>query len=58
MNRIADELKVLDMTGRMILRKTNLDRKDVIDLSNYHNGIYLVQVRFGRETVHFNVIKN
>jgi len=58
MNHFADEVKVLDMTGRTVLRKSNLDRKDVIDLSDYHNGIYLIQVRFGRETVHFNVIKN
>ena len=54
----ADELKVMDITGRIIYRKTsNISEKEMIDLSGNHNGIYLIQIRFGIEMVHLNVVK-
>jgi len=58
MIRAADELKVMDMTGRIILRRTQITgENDLIDLTAFPHGLYLIQIRSGEETVHFNVIK-
>lgn len=59
MNQLADEMKVMDMTGRMIWQKTHLNSlNEEIDLTPFHNGMYLIQIRFGEDVSHFNVIKN
>lgn len=56
-NTPTDELKVMDMTGKTVLRRTNLGSKETIDLSSYSNGIYIFQLQSGVEMKHIKVIK-
>ncbi|MCK4749360.1 MAG: T9SS type A sorting domain-containing protein, partial [Bacteroidales bacterium] len=53
----ADELKVMDMTGKTIIKRSNLDKQDVIDLSEYNSGIYLIQLKSGEALLHFKVVR-
>lgn len=57
LNRFADELKVLDMTGKTLQRKTDVGSEDAIDLSAYHSGIYLIYLKFGDEVMYYKVMK-
>ncbi len=53
----ADELKVMDLTGKTVIRKTDLDTQGTLDLSEYHTGIYIIQVIFGDESYYCRVVK-
>jgi hypothetical protein len=56
-NSQADEMKVMDMTGKTILRKTDLGKEESIDLSGYHSGLYIIQLRFGDDSHYYKVVK-
>ena len=57
LNTAADELKVMDMTGKMIMSRSNLKSQETIDLSGYSNGIYIFQLQIGEDFKHIKVIK-
>lgn len=57
LNRMADELKVMDITGKTIIRKTNVGNEDSLDLSEYQSGIYLIQLKIGKEVRFFKILK-
>jgi len=56
-NTPADVLKVLDMTGKTVIRKTHLSSRETLDLSEYSNGIYVLQLQSGQVMKHIKVIK-
>lgn len=53
----ADVLKVLDMTGKTVIRLTNLSSRQTLDLSEFSNGIYVLQLQSGQLMKHIKVIK-
>lgn len=53
----VDALKVMDMTGKTILRRTHLSSQESFDLSGFSNGIYIFQLQTGEEMKHIKVIK-
>lgn len=53
----ADVLKVLDMTGKTIIRRTHLSSRETLDLSEFSNGIYVLQLQSGQVMKHIKVIK-
>ncbi|HER08090.1 MAG TPA: T9SS type A sorting domain-containing protein, partial [Bacteroides sp.] len=56
-SRSADELKVMDLTGKTVIREFDLETQGTINLSDQHSGVYIIQVRFGDELVHYRVVK-
>ncbi len=57
MNRFADELKVMDITGKTLISVANPEKQESIDLSEYHSGIYLIQLKFGDNVLYNKVVK-
>ncbi len=57
LNTPADWLKVMDMTGKTVVTRSNLKSRESIDLSGYSNGIYIFQLQIGEEFMHIKVIK-
>lgn len=53
----AETLKVLDMTGRTIIERSDLNSYETIDLSGNNDGIYIFQFRSGEKLIHMKVIK-
>jgi len=57
LSTFAEGLKVMDMTGKTILTRSNLKSQESIDLTQYTNGIYIFQIQQGDELIHIKVIK-
>jgi hypothetical protein len=53
----ADELKVMDITGKIVLNRVNLDRNETVDLSGFNNGIYLIHLKSGDDVIFHKVVK-
>jgi hypothetical protein len=54
----AKRIRVVDMTGRTVLQKSNVDKKETLDLSEFNDGIYIFRIRTEKGTVGAKVIKN
>jgi hypothetical protein len=54
----VDELKVMDMTGKTVIKRAHLEIQETIDLSEYSNGVYIFQLLIEEELLHFRVVKN
>jgi len=54
----VDELKVMDMTGKTVIKRSHLEVQETIDLSEYSNGVYIFQLLIEEELLHFRVVKN
>lgn len=52
-----DVVKVMDMTGKTIIRRSNVSKLESFDLSGFSNGIYIFQLRAGDELIHAKVVK-
>ena len=52
------EIFLFDTQGRMILCQSNLYDKNRIDLSNFINGIYFLNVITFEDVINFRIIKN
>lgn len=53
----ADELAVMDITGKTVLRKLNPGQEITVDLSEFNSGIYVIHVRTGEKAQYFKVVK-
>jgi len=53
----ADLVKVMDITGKTIMERPDPGTHESFDLSGYSNGIYIVQVRAGKELTLLKIIK-
>lgn len=56
-DRFADELKVMDITGKTILSISDPGKQASIDLSDYHSGIYVIHLRFGNDVLYYKLVK-
>ena len=50
-------IKILDLTGKIILEKANVNQTETIDLSNLVNGLYVVLFQADKESVSIKIIK-
>jgi len=53
----VDHVKVMDMTGKTVLSRSNLTSTESFDLSPYGKGIYIFQLLIKDDTQHVKVIK-
>ncbi len=53
----ADGLKVMDMTGKTVIKRSDLRMSETIDLTGFSTGIYLFQLQMGESLYHFKVVK-
>ena len=53
----ASLLKIIDITGKVVLDKPYPGVKEIVDLSNCPSGIYIFQIRMEDRIVHFSVKK-
>lgn len=57
LNDFADELAVMDITGKTVLREMNPGQDIAIDLSEFNSGIYVINVKTGEKVQYFKVVK-
>ena len=57
MNNFADELKVMDITGKTLVTITNPEKQETVDLTDFHSGIYIIQMKFGNDVLYNKVVK-
>jgi len=53
-----NQITILDITGKQILERTNLQAKEVIDLSDFRSGMYFITIRTDKKVITTRVIKN
>ena len=53
----ADQLIVMDLTGKKVIQKNALKKKSTLNLSKFPGGIYLIKIYLGDEVVYKKVIK-
>jgi hypothetical protein len=54
----ADEMKIYDLNGRLMLAKKHLEQKETIDISNFSCGIYFLHAINGRSSNVLKLVKN
>ena len=52
------ELHVVNILGKVLLSRKNVDTKETLDVSRFENGIYFVQVNHNGETYTSRLLKN
>lgn len=52
----SSELSVFDITGREIKLPKNINKKFLVDLSEYQSGVYIFLLKFIDESINFRVI--
>jgi hypothetical protein len=50
-------IKIVDITSKTILEKTNVSQSETIDISNLANGLYLVVVKTDKEIISSKILK-
>src|SRR6056297_2592016 len=53
----ADQVVVMDLTGKTVIQKTDLEERNTINLSEIPDGVYLIRVYMGEEIINKKVIK-
>jgi len=43
--RNIQNITVLDLTGKVIIAKTTMQQNELIDLSGYESGIYIISIQ-------------
>lgn len=57
-NNKIDRLVLVDITGKVLLNKQNISGKEVINLSGFKSGMYLIQINQEQEIHTTRIIKN
>lgn len=57
LDRPADGLRVMDLTGKTVLSRSAVEVDDSIDLEEFNAGIYVVALQFGEEVVYYKIVK-
>ena len=47
----------MDITGKTLITIANPERQETLDLSDYHSGIYVIQIKFGNDVKYNKVVK-
>ena len=54
----AKKISVLDISGRIIFEKSKPQQQETIDLSNFDNGIYIINILSDKKVLTTQIIKN
>ncbi len=52
-----DNVKVMDMTGKTVLQRSDVGQLESFDLSGFSDGIYIFQLKIGNELMHLKIVK-
>ncbi|RLD68387.1 MAG: hypothetical protein DRI95_03170 [Bacteroidetes bacterium] len=52
-----EHIKIIDLTGKLILEKTSVQRNEILDLSLFQNGVYFILIQTDKEILFHKVIK-
>ncbi|MBN3036389.1 MAG: T9SS type A sorting domain-containing protein, partial [Bacteroidales bacterium] len=56
-NNNIKRLVILNIAGKQVIEKTELQQKETIDLSNFESGIYIVSIQTDNEVLTTKIIK-
>lgn len=51
------QIQVFDIVGKKIIEKTEINQNEMIDLSNFKNGIYIIKTQTGNEIFITKIVK-
>lgn len=52
------QIKIIDLTGKTIIEKTEIQQNETIDLSQFKAGIYIINIQTDKEIITRKIIKN
>jgi len=55
--RNIQNITVLDLTGKVIIAKTTMQQNELIDLSGYESGIYIISIQTENEVFTVKIVK-
>lgn len=57
-NMTNNSIKVWDMQGKLLYSISSVGQSNIVDLSTYNNGTYILQLFFGGKAKGYKIIKN
>jgi len=57
LNNNIQKLTVSDITGKQIIEKITIEQKEIIDLSSFVNGIYIISIQSDNEIFNIKIVK-
>jgi hypothetical protein len=58
MENNIQKLNIFDISGKKIIEKSDVQKSETIDLSEYKSGIYIIKVHTDKETFTLKIVKN
>lgn len=56
-NELSNEIKLYDISGRILEKRVVSDAKTHLSLDKYENGVYFLMIKSGDESTRFKIIK-
>ncbi len=56
-NNNIQQIKISDLTGKTIIEKVNIQQNEMIDLSNFESGIYIIKIQTDNEIFTTKIVK-
>ncbi len=56
-NNNIQKLSISDITGKTIIERTEIQQNEMIDLSNFENGIYIIKIQTDNEIFTTKIVK-
>ncbi|MCD4795523.1 MAG: T9SS type A sorting domain-containing protein [Bacteroidales bacterium] len=56
-NNNIQKLTISDITGKQIIEKTTIEQKEIIDLSSFVSGIYIISIQTDNEIFNTKIVK-
>ena len=53
----VQQIKISDLTGKTIIEKVNIQQNEMIDLSNFESGIYIIKIQTDNEIFTTKIVK-
>jgi len=53
----VERIEIIDLSGKTILEKTKIQANESLDLSNFENGIYIINIQSGKRVIRTKIIK-
>jgi len=56
-NNTIQKINIADLTGKMIIEISDIKQKEMIDLSNFETGIYIISIQIDNKIVTTKIVK-
>ncbi len=56
-NNNIQQIAISDITGKIIIEKNNIQKNEMIDLSNFESGIYIIKIQANNEIFITKIVK-